>query len=435
MARVIVIGAGLGGLAAAARIAKLGHQVTICERRDRIGGVLGTIEADGFRWDAAAASTTLPATLRDLFRKSGRPLEQVAQLDPIQEPRRHLFTDGTVLDLPLTDRAGQLDAWRDLAGEKASLEWTDLVDSYGETWQLLRKNALEAPLPDKGSFGAWRALRPWQSLEKVGRRKLSDERAREVLAFHATVHGSEPSKTPGYFGVGTYLERTFGRWTFDEGFAVLVDALGKRLAERKVEVRLGVDVAGVLTADGVVTGVRLADGTEVPTDLVVSDIDPRELFEHLVVDPAAKKERKRILSTHLAESQYVVHLGLREPLPELPFETVLHGDPPVLIRRAGDAPPGHQAWSVLVHGYPSDDVVDLLVARGLPIRDHVVSRQTSGSWWTGIAWEGARTASRRAKNVTGVKGLYCVGAGAHPGGGVPAVVLGAAIVADAVGKA
>ncbi|MGW1347511.1 FAD-dependent oxidoreductase, partial [Kribbella sp. NPDC002412] len=74
MARVIVIGAGLAGLASAVRLAKLGHQVTICERDERLGGVLGRIEADGFSWDAGAASPTLPAALRDLFRKSGRPI-------------------------------------------------------------------------------------------------------------------------------------------------------------------------------------------------------------------------------------------------------------------------------------------------------------------------------------------------------------------------
>ena len=77
MSRVIVIGAGLAGLATAVRLAKLGHQVTICEAEDRLGGALGRVEADGFTWDAGAASTTLPAALRDLFRKSGRPIESL----------------------------------------------------------------------------------------------------------------------------------------------------------------------------------------------------------------------------------------------------------------------------------------------------------------------------------------------------------------------
>ncbi|HET6989057.1 MAG TPA: FAD-dependent oxidoreductase, partial [Kribbella sp.] len=107
MAEVIVIGSGLAGLASAVRLAKLGHQVTVCERDEHLGGVLGRVEADGFTWDAGAASTTLPAALRDLFRKSGRPIDSLVQLEPVTEPRRHMFGDGSVLDLPVGERGAQ----------------------------------------------------------------------------------------------------------------------------------------------------------------------------------------------------------------------------------------------------------------------------------------------------------------------------------------
>jgi UDP-galactopyranose mutase len=435
MATVIVIGSGLAGLASAVRLAKLGHQVTVCERDERLGGVLGRVEADGFTWDAGAASTTLPAALRDLFRKSGRPIESLIQLEPVTEPRRHMFADGSVLDLPINDRSSQQEAWTDLAGEKAARQWTTLVDGYGETWQVLRKTSLEPPLQDKLPLKSIRTLKPWQSLEKVARRELSDDRARAVLRHFAAQGGSDAKLTPGYVGVWSYLERTFGRWTIEGGFGALADGLVQRASERKITVHTSAEVVAVTTSDGTVTGVRLADGTELPADIVVSDIDPRELYGHLIDDPAAKKVRKRILSTHQAQAAYVVHLGLKDPVPSLPFETVLHGTPTVVVRTGGQAPAGHQAWSVLVHGYPTDDVLDLLVARGLHIRENVVSRQTSPSWWAGVAWEGYRTARRRAANVSPVKGLYCVGAGAHPGSGVPATTLGAAIVADAIGKA
>jgi phytoene desaturase len=435
MARAIVIGAGLAGLASAVRLAKLGHEVTLCETEDRLGGALGRVEADGFSWDAGAASTTLPAALRDLFRKSGRPIESLVQLEPISEPRRHLFADGSILDLPVGDRAAQLQAWTDLAGEQTANRWTALVDGYGETWQILRKTSLEPPLIDKLPLNAIRGLKPWQSLERVAERNLDDDRARAVLKYYATQHGSEARLTPGYVGVWSYLERTFGRWTIAGGFGALADALAQRATERKIDVRTGAEVVSVSTSGGTVTGVRLADGTELPAEIVVSDLDPRRLYAQLVNDPAAKKIRKRVEQTHQAQAAYVVHLGLRDPVPTLPFETVLHGSPTVTIRTGGQAPAGHQAWSVLVHGYPTDDVLDLLVARGMHVRDKVVSRQTSASWWAGVAWEGYRTARRRAGNISPVKGLYCVGAGAHPGSGVPATTLGAAIVAEAVGKA
>ena len=435
MANVIVVGSGLAGLASAVRLAKLGHQVTVCERDERLGGVLGRIEADGFSWDAGAASTTLPAALRDLFRKSGRPIESLVQLEPVTEPRRHMFGDGSVLDLPVGDRAAQEEAWTDLADQKVAEQWTALVDGYGETWQILRKTSLEPPVQDKLPLKTIRALKPWQSLEKVAEHELTDDRARAVLRHFAAQGGSDAKLTPGYVGVWSYLERTFGRWTIEGGFGALADALVQRASERRINVRTSAEVVAVTTADGTVTGVRLADGTELPADIVVSDIDPRDLYGQLVDDPAAKKVRKKILSTHQAQAAYVVHLGLKEPVPSLPFETVLHGTPTVVVRTGGQAPAGHQAWSVLVHGYPTDDVLDLLVARGLHIRDNVVSRQTSPSWLAGVAWEGYRTARRRASNVSPIKGLYCVGAGAHPGSGVPSTTLGAAIVADSIGKA
>ena len=143
MATVIVIGSGLAGLASAVRLAKLGHQVTICERDEHLGGVLGRVEADGFTWDAGAASTTLPAALRDLFRKSGRPIESLVLLEPVTEPRRHMFGDGSVLDLPINDRGAQQEAWTDLAGEKAAsdgLPWSTATARRGRSCGRRRSN-------------------------------------------------------------------------------------------------------------------------------------------------------------------------------------------------------------------------------------------------------------------------------------------------------
>ena len=104
--RVVVIGGGLGGLATAARLAKLGHAVTLLEQGDRLGGALAPWEEAGFTWDRGAHSTLLPAVLRDLFRKSGRPLERELDLVPVDVIRHHRFADGSVLALP-SGRAAQ----------------------------------------------------------------------------------------------------------------------------------------------------------------------------------------------------------------------------------------------------------------------------------------------------------------------------------------
>ena len=111
MARVVVIGGGFGGLASAARLAKLGHDVTLLEAAARIGGALGYVEEEGFRWDSGPTTTLLPAVIRDFFRKSGRPAEKEIDLVPVEPVQQHRFADGTLLDLPGGSRAAQLEAF------------------------------------------------------------------------------------------------------------------------------------------------------------------------------------------------------------------------------------------------------------------------------------------------------------------------------------
>jgi phytoene dehydrogenase-like protein len=114
VARVVVVGGGFGGLATAARLAKLGHEVTVLERLDTLGGAMSTVAADGFEWDAGPTSTLLPAVIRDLFRKSGRPVERELDIEPLDLVREHWFEDGTVLGLPGHSRAAQLRAFDEL---------------------------------------------------------------------------------------------------------------------------------------------------------------------------------------------------------------------------------------------------------------------------------------------------------------------------------
>ena len=406
MARVIVIGAGLAGLAAAVRLAKLGHQVTICEQDERLGGALGRVDADGFSWDAGAASTTLPAALRDLFRKSGRPIESLVQLDPITEPRRHLFCDGSVLDLPVGDRAGQLEAWTDLAGDedRTALDGPGRQlrrDLAGTTEDLARAAPDEpAPLERHPRVEALAVTQP--SGREASRRRPSP-RSTAVLRDPARLGPEAHARLRRCLVVpGTHLR------PLDCRRRLRRSSRRTRPAdrERKIDVRTEAEVVAVSTKNGVVTGVRLADGTELPADIVVSDIDPRELYSQLVDDKAAKKVasagdghapgpggvRRTPRSAGACPGPAVRDRPARQPT--------------VVVRTGGVAPAGHQAWSVLVHGYPTDDVLDLLVARGLHIRDKVVSRQIVTLLVAGVAWEGYRTA-RTPRRATSPPSRAC----------------------------
>lgn len=436
-------------MAAAARMAKLGHTVTVCEQTTVLGGALGRVEEQGFGWDAGPWSTTLPAVLRDLFRKSGRPLERVLELVPVQPARIHRFQDGTELALPAGSRADQIDAMTAVLGQTTALQWAEFVDRLAPVWDLLRRTALEQPFAGCGAFSRDQQgmLDARRSLRKVARKAFRDERLRTLLEHHAVMQGSEPRDTPGFLAVESYVERTFGRWRPVGGMHAVTTALTARLEERSVDVRLDSEVTGIVCEDDAVATVVLGDGSTLDADVVVGAIDPRRVFRLLEYAPAARTALRDADRTIPAVPPGATHLGLTATadVPVLEGETVLHGEGSTLVLRADDhAPAGHVAWTVLRRGDVGENTLDALARHGVDVREQVVVRvdrspaemvRVTGGSPYGVRWAGWRTASWRPANQTPVRGLYCVGASAHPGAGVPLVGLGAALAAQLVGKA
>jgi phytoene desaturase len=449
MARGVVVGGGLGGMAAAARLAKLGHHVTLCEQGESLGGALGVVEEQGFAWDAGAWSTTLPAVLRDLFRKSGRPMERVADLAMLEPARTHRFADGTELALPAGGRADQIDAMTPLLGAGAATQWAEFVDGLAPVWELLRNVALEQSFTGCAALHREqrRLLDTRRSLRKVCRRTFRDERLQTLLTHHTVMQGSEPRDTPGFTAVEHYVERTFGVWRPAGGMYAVTTALATRLQERGVDVRTEAEATGIVCKDDAVATVVLADGSTLGADVVVGAVDPRRVFRLLESAPAARQPLRDVDRTIPAVPPGVTHLGLTATadLPRLSGERVLHGEQfTMVVRPDAVAPAGHVGWTVLRRGNVGEDTLDALARHGLDVREQVVVRvdrspadiaRVAGGSPCGVRWGGPRTVGWRPTNQTPVRGLYLVGASAHPGAGVPLVGLGAALVAQLVGKA
>ena len=431
--KVVVVGGGFGGLACAARLAKLGHEVTLVERLRTLGGAVSTVAADGFEWDAGPTCTLLPAVVRDLFRKSGRPLERELELVPLDLVREHWFEDGSVLGLPGHSRAAQLRAFDEL-GPGLGRRWVDHVDSFSEDWEVLRRAYFEVPWdPADVSREAAARFDSREMLHRRVRKAFKDERQRLVATHPFVADGHDPRNVPAWAGLVAYLEQRFGAWTVPGGMAALGTALATRMATRGVTVVTGVEVTDVVVREGRAVAVATAEG-EVDADAVVCATDPRRL-------PALAAYVERTMP---AMPPVVCHAGLSAPVRDLPHEVVVHGDPLLVVRTGGRAPDGGAAYTVHARGKLAEDVLKALARHGLDLRKDLVTRvdltprDLVSQWQTspyGVLWEGRGTVRARLGPRTPVEGVYAAGAHATPGAGLPFVGLSAALVAQVVGPA
>jgi UDP-galactopyranose mutase len=421
--RVVVVGGGFGGLAAAVRLAKLGHDVTLVERSATLGGALAAVTEDGFTWDAGPTYTLLPAVVRDLFRKSGRPVERELELVPLDVVREHRFADGSSVRVP-TGRAAQLAAFDEL-GPGLGQRWVDHVASYADDWDELRRTYLENPW-DPAAPSA--LLDSRQMLHKRLRKAFKDERLRLVAGHPLVAEGHDLRNVPAWLGVTSYVEQRFGAWTVEGGMHRLGTALAERLATRGVTTMTGTEARDLVLRDGRVVAVRTLTG-DVEADAVVCAIDPRRL-------PALAPYVERTMP---AIPPVVVHVGLSDEAPDLPHEVVLHGDPTLVVRRNGPS-------TLTVHGRGklSEDILRALARHKIDVRAEVVARvdrsprdlvELWGSSPMGVLWQGRGTVRQRIGPRTPVAGVYAAGAHATPGAGLPFVGLSAALVATEIGPA
>ncbi|WP_433548055.1 phytoene desaturase family protein [Streptomyces sp. CA-294286] len=290
MARTVVIGAGLGALATAARLAVAGRRVTVYERGGTYGGSAGRFERDGFAFDTGPDLLHLPAVYRDVFVKTGKePLESCVELTQVDPASRHFFPDGTALSLPNASRGGVVSALDDALGAGAGERWDAFMTRARDAWDRTRRPLLEEPLrADWQVLGRdpYPALRHKRLLRRdrqaattseVAAWELADPRLVALLEGYALAYGLDPRDAPASAAVLPYLEQTFGSWYVAGGTRELARALYERCLARRVEFVFGTEVMAVVEKDGRAAGVELADGTVVEADSVVAAVPPARL--------------------------------------------------------------------------------------------------------------------------------------------------------------
>ncbi len=471
-----VIGAGFGGLALAIRLQSAGVQTTLFESRDKPGGRAYVWHDQGFTFDAGPTVITDPSALEELFALSGRRLADYVELLPVAPFYRLCWEDGAVFDYANDQRA--LDAQiaarhpADVEGYRRFLAYSRAVFQEGYlklgTVPFLNFRSMVQAGPQLARLGAWRSV--YDAVSGF----IRDEHLRQAFSFHSLLVGGSPFATSSIYALIHALEREWGVWFPRGGTGALVQALVRLFQDLGGTLRLSAPVERIEVEAGRACAVRVG-GERIAFDQVASNADVVHTYERLLGHvPRGEREAARLKSKRFSMSLFVVHFGLRRPQPQLVHHTVcfgpryrsliediFHGDAlpedfslylhAPCATDPSLAPPGCSAHYVLapvphlgnaplaweVEGPRlRDRILDYLERRYMPgLREDLVTsriftpadfRDELGAHvGSAFSLEPVLTQSawfRPHNRDDAIPNLYIVGAGTHPGAGVPGVV-------------
>jgi len=480
--KIVVIGAGFGGLAAAIRLRARGHDVELVEKRSQAGGRAGVFRQDGFTFDAGPTIITAPHLLAELFQLAGKRLDDFVRLVPVHPFYRVRFDDGTHVDWTGDDdqRDAAIRALSpgDVAGYRRFARRARRV--FDQAYPLIDQ-PFESIGPMLRAVPRLARARAWQSVAAVVDAEVRDPRIRQLLSFHPLLIGGNPFETPSIYALIHELERRWGVWFAEGGTGALVAALVRLFLEMGGRMRLGAEVTAIDVDDARrATGVELANGERLPADIVVSNGDVVRTYRDLVPGSARRvNSDSRLERYRQSMSLFVLYFGTNRRYEHVAHHEILlgprfkgllddvfhHGrladDFSLYLHRptATDrslAPPGCDAWYVLspvpnlgsevdwatVGDAYRDSIVRHLEQRLLPgLTSHIVtetrvdpryfSEELNSHLGSAFSLQPLFRQSawfRPHPRSEDIPNLFFVGAGTHPGAGIPGVLNSARIV-------
>lgn len=476
----VVIGAGLGGLAAALRLAASGWRVTVCEKGERPGGKMNRWTCDGFTFDTGPSLITMPWVFRDCFAAVGERLEDHVDLVSLRPIMEAVFADGT--------RFVYSNAMPEWTETLRNLEPRDLEGFY----RLMRLGARIFELsketffrntptarPDLRALKAMRHFplrRAWGQYDRAVRAHVRSPYLRQLFNRYPTYVGSSPYASPATLLVIPYIEFAFGGWYVKGGLYAIVEALSRICTARGVNVRTHSCVDRIRTSGRKVTGVVLATGESIRADAVILNGDaasrnqllgcsrtcnhtddrsmsgvvllmgvrkrPAQMHHHTVFfSTDYRREFEEIFRRREFPNEPTVYVSA----PSLVDRSLVPGGEEALFIMANAPATGEEDWS-LRGAAARERMLSVLRRGGLALeRENIAVEQS----WTpetfaqrygmpggaiyGTHSHGWRRAFLRPPNKDrSISGLYYVGGSTHPGGGTPTVLLSAKITSDLV---
>ena len=493
--RVVVIGSGLGGLAAACTLAARGYAVTLCEKNPWVGGKAAVIDEQGFRFDMGPTILTIPRVLKRIWQEAGRDLASALDLVPLDPQWRSFFVDGTTLDLQANVREMQatLDAFApgSGAGYARVMDLSHRLHRLSDEfffWRSVGGMRDMINVRQSLSVGFLKELigmRPGHSVAGTVRSFVPDERAAQMLDHYTQYVGSCPEQSPAVLCGIAHMQSNDGVWYPRGGTGAVPRALANLAVDLGVEIRTKTPIRRIIIENGRARGVETAGGETIRAGAVVSNSDSVRTHRELLEGPT----RQRFLGRRRYEpacSGVVLYLGLDRRYEQLihhnfVFSRDPHEEFEAIYRRGEPAPdptcyvcapavtepevaiPGGEALYVLVHtpylrphhdwskmlpGYRDTIVRKLVETAGMKdLERHIVFERAltpqdindryhvlDGAIY-GLASHGKYLgAFKPANRSPDVEGLYMAGGSAHPGPGMPMVMMSGWIAADTLDK-
>lgn len=316
---VIVIGGGLGGLSAAIRLAKKGFAVSLFERSSTVGGKCRVENFEGYLFDTGPSLLTLPAVYRDLFLKTGAPLESEITLSPVDPAFEYRFASGKRLTLPNASRAGVTQAIASTFGEERAQEWVALMNRAEAMWDVSREPFVESELRGllpllrrPGFLRSLKIISPFTSLRTMAKRHLNSPELITLVDRYATYTGSDPRKAPAVLLTIAYIEQIFGAWHIEGGIGQLSLALERRAKAVGVDIHLNSEVRSITTSDNRATGIILDSGEKFTASHIISNVDAELTYEKLLTNSSSSvRERRKLKRATPSFSGFYLLLGLK----------------------------------------------------------------------------------------------------------------------------
>ena len=483
--RVVVIGAGLGGLSAAAHIVAGGHEVTVLERGPRAGGRAGVIELDGFRLDTGPTVFTMPEFLADTFRVLYRQMSDYVQIDPVDPMYRAVFADGSELRVR-HGREAMTDEIRRFADAREAGAFNEFCEWLTELYELEMPRFIEANFDSPLDL-----VKPWRAVLDLVRHGafgaldakvasfFDDERLRRVFSFQAMYAGLAPREALALYSVITYMDTVAGVFAPRGGMHAVASGLAAAVTDAGASMRYGIEVTRILrNGAGVVTGVELGGDERLVADAVVCNADLPVAYRTMLGGVEAPRVARR---GRYSPSCLLWVAGVRGAAPDGAahhnvhfgsdfdgaFKAVIKGgtrmpDPSTMVSMASIsdptlAPPGCSTiyalepvpnldgkldWARDGARY-ADDLRRRVGALGYPVDDVVVERVFDPLDWESMGMERGtpfslshtfrQTGPFRPGNVDKrVPGLVFTGSSTLPGVGVPMVLISGKLAAQRV---